>query len=117
MSLIEFVPLFVLAILCGVYFWMRRWKSYDPQWLVDLAMEQVPSETELHDALRNCTKIRGDYFVDSSRPNKPGSEWQFDRNVTLDHPELGYIVLDILKDGRVGGIEYLGLMLDRQPNK
>jgi hypothetical protein len=47
------------------------------------------------------------YFVDPQRPNEQGSEWQFLENVVMEHPTDGTIVLDILKDGRVGGVEFV----------
>jgi hypothetical protein len=104
-----------LLAVCGIglisYLWSQRWKPYDPSWLVALAEEQLPDSVELHEALRKCTRIRGNYFVNSRSPNKPGSEWQFDRSITLEHPDFDDVIIDVLKDGRVGSIEYLGLML------
>ena len=44
-------------------------------------------------------------FVSSERPNQPGSEWQFKENLVLEDSEDGTIVLDILEDGRIGGVE------------
>jgi hypothetical protein len=44
-------------------------------------------------------------LLSSDRPNKPSSEWQFEENIVLEHSEEGTIVLDVLKGGRVGGIE------------
>lgn len=89
-----------------------RWKDYDPGWLVELAREQFPDDLALHEALLKCNKIlNGAYFVNPARPNKKGSEWQFARSITLEDPEKGEVVLDILKDGRVGSIEMLSLTL------
>jgi len=45
------------------------------------------------------------YFVSGERPNQSGSEWQFKENLVLEHKGDGTIVMDILKDGRIGGIE------------
>jgi len=89
-----------------------KWKSYDPAWLVELAGQQMPDEPWLAEALKNCTNYCKEsrayiYFVDPSNPNKPGSEWQFKENITLEHPKEGDLVLDILMDGRVGGVEFL----------
>jgi hypothetical protein len=47
------------------------------------------------------------YFVDPTNPNKPGSEWQFDANIVVEHPTEGTLVLDVLKDQRIGGFETL----------
>ena len=75
-----------------------RWKAYDPGWLPE--------------ALAGCTRY-GErsrayyYFVDPSAPNQPGSDWQFGRSIVLCHDREGEIVLDILRDCRVGGIEFI----------
>jgi hypothetical protein len=45
--------------------------------------------------------------VNSEKPNQKGSEWQFDENIILEHETEGTIVLDVLKDGRIGGIEFV----------
>jgi uncharacterized protein YuzE len=34
------------------------------------------------------------------------NEWQFNKNITLEHPEQGDLILDILKDGQIGGVEF-----------
>jgi hypothetical protein len=93
-----------------------RWRPYDPSWLLSLAKEQLPEEGWLHDEVSACVRASGNipyiHFVSASRSNRLGSEWQFDKNIHLDHPEYGELILDILKDKRVGGIEFLGLMLE-----
>lgn len=88
------------------------WKPYDPTWMVDLAREQSADEPWLTDALARCTRAMEDgraylYFVDPIAPNEPGSDWQFDKNLTLEHPREGTLVLDILTGRRVGGIEFI----------
>jgi hypothetical protein len=85
------------------------WTDYDPSWLVELARQQQPV---LVSSLMSCTTALSEgkayvRFVDPECPNQPGSEWQFDRNVSLHHPEHGQVVLDVLKDGRIGGLEFL----------
>jgi hypothetical protein len=87
----------------------RSWTDHDPTWLVVLAREQQP---DLADALSRCTTALVEsrayiHFVPSKSANQPGSEWQFERNVFLHHPEHGRLVLDVLKDGRIGGVEFL----------
>ena len=89
-----------------------NWEPYDPTWLIDLAREQHPEEAWLPEALAACTRCRREseayiHFVDSNRPNKPGSGWQFDTNLELQSPTEGWIVLDILVDHRVGGVEFV----------
>ena len=85
------------------------WIDYDPAWLVALAREQLPA---LAPALSRCTRALVEskayiYFVSGDEANQPGSEWQFDRNEFLRDPVRGELVLDVLKDGRIGGIEFL----------
>ncbi len=106
--LLVFANLVALALA-----WQRRWRPYDPTWLVELARSQRP---ELVAALAGCTRARhaGDamiHFVSPRRPNQPGSAWQFRENATLEHPDQGTLVLDVLKDGRVGGVEFLDRLL------
>jgi hypothetical protein len=81
-----------------------EWEKYDPQWLVDLAVQQAPAETWLHDALRACTNcLQWDeqtiYFVDRM-------EGKFLRNIVLVWPLKGKIVLDLLADGRIGALSF-----------
>ncbi len=45
-------------------------------------------------------------FVDSSNANQDGAEWQFEENIILEHETLGTIIIDLLKDKRIGGIEF-----------
>ena len=92
-----------------------KWEKYNPDWLVKLAEKQLPKEKWLHEALKQCTEYSIEselynYFVPSENPNKPGSKWQFDKCISLEDPKEGSLVLDILKSGQVGGIEFLGRM-------
>ncbi len=89
-----------------------KWEPYDPSWLVDAAQEHVPEELWLPEALAQCTRCNWEspayvHFVDPSCPNEEGSEWQFDINIIIEHETEGDLVLDILKDRRVGGVEFL----------
>ena len=90
-----------------------NWEPYDPTWLVDLARQSCPDESWLVAALQRCTRAAREsraylHFVDPANANAPGSEWQFVENILLEHPTEGDIVLDILTDRRVGGVEFLG---------
>ena len=94
-----------------------KWEPYKPGWLVELARTSHPEETRLPDALARCTSCRWRSrayvrFVDASNPNRPGSEWQFEENIILEHPREGTLVLDILRGGRVGGVEFLARLLE-----
>jgi hypothetical protein len=89
-----------------------EWQPYDPAWLVALARETMPDAPWLAAALAQCTRASQErraylYFVDPARANEPGAAWQFAENVVLHHPREGSLVLDVLKDGRIGGVEFL----------
>ena len=97
--------------------WPRRPRPYDPAWIVRAAKEQRPNDEGLHAALERCTialSIEPFYigFVDARRPNRPGSHWQFARNIHLESTEQGDVVLDILKSGEVGGVELQSRLLE-----
>ena len=83
----------------------------DPGWLVELARAS-DSRPELVEALNKCTRafVRSAdyvYFVDNALANRPGAEWQFDRNEGIEGPNDQLVILDLLKDGRVGGVELI----------
>ena len=82
------------------------------EWIIELLKEQEPDRIDLIAYLEKVEQqewFRQAYvqFVSGYRPNEPNSEWQFDENIELIHPTEGTIVLDILKGGRIGGIEFL----------
>jgi hypothetical protein len=90
---------------------MTDWEAYDPTWLVELARSRRPDLPWLAEAFARCIRCRVESefyvrFVDSDRANQPGSDWQFRENLFLDDPTEGNLVVDVLQDGRVGGIEY-----------
>ena len=80
--------------------------------IIALIREQYPEREDLIRAIQLCNNGQWDspayvHFVNRSHPNKEGSEWQFDDSVNLESEEEGTIVLDILKDGRIGGVEFI----------
>ena len=86
------------------------WKPYNPAWLVELAKKaKMPAIAKA--LARSIKSAKGCpsyiYFVDPKNPNKPGSEWQFKKCVELKSLTEGELVLDVLEDGRIGGIEFL----------
>ena len=111
-----------IASLLGAAAWLLRAKSrrpqpYDPEWLVQAAKKQRPNDDRLHAALGQCTaalSVTSFYigFVDSTRPNQPGSRWQFSRNILLEDTECGDVVLDVLQSGEIGGVELLSRLLE-----
>ncbi|OHX66659.1 hypothetical protein [Flammeovirga pacifica] len=83
--------------------------------LVKLLKEQEPQRLDLVFHLEKLTTRKWELqpyiqIVSDDKANEPGSEWQFDENIVLEDNEQGTIVLDILKDGRIGGIEFLDLI-------
>jgi len=85
--------------------------------IIELIKRQEPDRLDLIEELEKSERkkwIRQPYihFVSAERPNQPGSEWQFDENIVLEHETEGTIVLDILKDGRIGGIEFVSQIRD-----
>ena len=113
-----FIPaiLGIATIVLGYVAWRKRWQAYDPSWLVKLAEQQLPEKPELAEALRACTRYSPEsdayyYFVSGRKPNQEGSAWQFKENISLRDPEEGELILDVLKDGRVGGVEFLSRLL------
>jgi len=87
-------------------------KKVNIQEVIDLIKINIPEKSSLKNSLE--TAKYGNWeseayyrFVDSKNANKPGAEWQFKENIVFDHPQLGTIVLDILQDDRLGGIEFV----------
>jgi uncharacterized protein YuzE len=113
------VYLFIALILNMFVFylcWLRRWRPYNPEWLVQLAKKQYKSDPWLAEALHKCTctRFEGDFyirFVDAKNANKPDSKWQFRENLILEDDVHGDLVLDILENGTIGGIEFVSRLL------
>lgn len=91
------------------------WKKFDNTWLLEAIKKQFPDDEKLYQSAQHCKKVmNGSYFVSPKRPNKKGSDWQFDRSIILEDTTKGDVVLDILKDGRIGSVEYLDEKLQRK---
>jgi len=93
----------------------KNWEKYNPTWLVELAQLLLPNEAWLAEALAECTQYYQDgpsylYFIDRDAAPNRNSEWAFERNIILRHPTRGEVVLDILKNKKVGGVELLNLV-------
>ncbi len=94
----------------------RRWKKYDPTWLIRASAYRFHEYPWLEVALTQCirAKERNDwytYFVNGSRPNKAGSEWQFQESITIENTPNGDIVIDVVRSNRVGGVEFLSRVM------
>jgi hypothetical protein len=88
-----------------------NWIPYEPDWLIALAINQLPDESWLPAALAQCTQGCWEsrfyiHFVDAA-----GSDWQFNRNLELNDLVEGPLILDVLVGDRIGGIEFLGRLL------
>lgn len=86
-------------------------EDFVPDGYVACAKAQHPDMPWLADALAACTRVVRKtqyhvYFVNATNANQPGAEWQFRESVFLDLPTGGTILIDVLKDGRIGGFEW-----------
>lgn len=93
--------------------------SFDPSWLCELASQHRPDLLWLPSQLARC--IDGAWtnecyvrFVDSTNANQPDAEWQYRESIELVDPDRGALHLDVLKDSRVGGIEFYDRLFIRQ---
>lgn len=85
------------------------------QEIIKLVQEQYPDRQDLIDAFQKCTEgswtSNGYYsFVDSNNANEANAEWQHDECIILEQKDKGDIVIDLLKDGRIGGLEFIDLI-------
>ena len=48
------------------------------------------------------------FFVEREAADDQNSEWEFAKNLGLRDAQRGEVVLDILKNGWVGGMELIG---------
>ena len=85
--------------------------TFDPNWLCELAREARPDLPWLVDEIGRC--ISGIWtstcyirFVDSSNANQPGAAWQFREVIELFDEKRGALNLNVLKNDRIGGIEF-----------
>jgi hypothetical protein len=83
--------------------------------IIKLVKEQEPDRQELIHALQKCKSgywsSNGYYqFIDSRNANQAGADWQHDESIVLEQENKGDIVIDLLKDGRIGGIEFFDLI-------
>ena len=84
---------------------------------MDIAKKEYPKKSWLHRELRNCTNrlvVSDDpamiYFVTPQNANQLGSEWQHEECIESESYEKGSIVVDILKNHKIGAIELIWLI-------
>ena len=85
---------------------------YNLDWIIELVKQQEPERHDILNGLLNCKNgvwRNNAYlqFVDSKNANQPGAEWQIDDSIVFEHKTEGDIVIDLLKGGRIGGIEFI----------
>lgn len=83
--------------------------------LIELVRKQEPERQDIISALTNIAGGNWEnkaYFriVNSDNANKSGAEWQFKENIIIEHEKIGTIIIDYLKDKRIGGIEFYELL-------
>jgi hypothetical protein len=86
--------------------------EFKPSMLIEAVQKQAPEYPWLPKALEKCGI--GDWespayvgYVSRQDPNQPGFAWQFATSIILEHESLGMVILDILIDNRLGGIEFV----------
>lgn len=80
--------------------------------IIELVRQQEPRRQDIIIALTNTfggyLESKAYYkFVDSAYTNEKVAEWQFEENFILESETFGTLVIDYLKDNRIGGIEFL----------
>ncbi len=100
-----------------------RFKPFDPTWLVELAKRERPDLPWLSESLARCSQCHWKrsriyvYFVDPESANQPGADWQYHETVSLAHPKFGCIMLDVLQDNKVGGVEFYDRLFKRHKKR
>jgi hypothetical protein len=89
--------------------------------IIELLEQQEPLRQDVIKALTECRggRWRGNayfQFVDSTNANQNGAEWQFDDNIVVEHPKKGTIIIDFLKNKKIGGIEFYELIGKKKMN-
>jgi hypothetical protein len=86
--------------------------GFKPEMLAAAARVQAPEYSWLPLALERCGSGEWESpayvrFISGQNANAPGAEWQFETNVVLEHPNFGTVVVDVLTENRLGGLEFL----------
>lgn len=84
--------------------------------IIKLVQKQEPDRLEIVAALHNCKGGKWtsngyySFVIPDSKPNQPGSNWQHAESIVIEQEQMGDIVIDLLKDGQIGGIEFIDLI-------
>ena len=89
--------------------------------IIELVEQQEPLRPDVIKALTECKggRWRGNayfQFVDSMNANQNGADWQFEENIIIEHPKKGTIIIDFLKDKKIGGFEFYELIGKKKVN-
>ena len=87
-----------------------RWERYDPGWLVELARREEPHEPWLAEALARCTRAAWEcsaYLRFVSREEERDNPLVAESYV-WNPGQSEELVIDVLHDGRIGGVEFTG---------
>jgi len=86
-------------------------EPFDPQWLVAVACSKRPEDNSLHRALAGCSLVswESDAHAYARVLASDGSDLaqDFYRSVVFEDTPFGFVVVDIMRDGSVGGIEFV----------
>ena len=85
---------------------------FEINWITELVRNQEPGRADLIQQLEKCPIrrwIRQPYvrLISSKGMKQSDAKLAIAENVVLDHETEGAIVLDILNDGRIMGVEFL----------
>jgi hypothetical protein len=85
---------------------------FDSKWIIELVKAQYPEKLEIIERLKTCKagywKSKAYiYFVSATNPNQLKSNWQHKESLILEDEKKGTIVIDILTENKIGGIEFL----------
>lgn len=81
---------------------------FKKEWLIELLKEQAPTiSLDQLKEMKTERWLKKPYiqFINSDNANQKVAEWQIKQNLVLEHKAEGTIILDILKDGSIGGFE------------
>ena len=91
---------------------MKKLEAFDPKSIIELVKTQHPEKSEIIENLETCKagywKSKAYiYFISTTNPNQPNSNWQHKESIVLEDEKKGTIVIDVLKENKIGGIEFL----------
>jgi hypothetical protein len=88
---------------------------FHPAEFARLTREQWPHRPALCEAWLRCTRHwpESTLYTHFVAPAEHALRWKFASGFQLQHPALGTLIVDVLRDGSIGGMEYLDRVLGR----